>query len=154
MSYTLKGLPELRARIKAITPNSPDLMRSLAVIVTAEAKYLVPRRTGNLGRSIQIGYVTRNSAQVKATANYAGYVEFGTRPHIIRPRNAKALRFAPGAGSRLSGTPRRNAHNIIFAKKVRHPGTRPRPFMEPAVRIAAKAAGLAAQIIKHWNDAA
>lgn len=39
-----------------------------------------------------------------------GYYEFGTRPHIIRARNAHALRFM------MDG-------QLVFAKYVHHPGT-------------------------------
>jgi hypothetical protein len=153
MTVRIEGVPELKARIKAITPDE-RLMRRLAVAVTGEAKRLAPRRTSNLSRSIVVGHVGSDTAQVKATANYAAYVELGTRAHEIRPRNAKALRFAPGRGARLTGTPRRGAKNIIFAKKVRHPGTKAHPFMAPAIKAAARAAGFAAAIIKAWNEAA
>lgn len=153
MTLRVEGVPELKARVNALTPDR-QLMGRLALAVVGEAKRLVPRRTGNLGRSIVIGHVEPLSAQVKATANYAAYVELGTRAHEIKPRKAKMLRFAPGSGSRLSGTPRKNAQNIIFAKKVRHPGTKPHPFMAPAIKAVAHAAGLAAEIIKAWNDAA
>lgn len=150
----IRGLPELRARVKAIEPNE-DLMRRLAVSLVAESKRRVPRRTGNLGRSIVIGHVGRTEAQVKATAGYAAFVELGTRAHDIRPRRAKALRFAPSASARrLTGTPRKGARDIIFAKKVRHPGTKAKPFMAPAIKAVARAAGLAAAVISAWNDAA
>ena len=47
----VKGVPQLRSRIKAITPDR-DLMRALALSAVREQKLLVPRKTGNLGRSI------------------------------------------------------------------------------------------------------
>jgi hypothetical protein len=50
------------------------------------------------------------------------YVLDGTRPHIIRPRRAKALRFEVGGG-------------VVFAKRVRHPGTRANDFMGRALRL-------------------
>ncbi|MFD6936263.1 hypothetical protein ACFWAP_08940 [Streptomyces goshikiensis] len=49
------------------------------------------------------------------------YVLDGTRPHIIRPRRAKALRFE------IRG-------REIFAAYVRHPGTRPNDFLGRALR--------------------
>lgn len=49
------------------------------------------------------------------------YVLNGTRPHVIRPRRAKALRFDIGG-------------RTVFAKVVHHPGTRPRDFMSEALR--------------------
>jgi len=47
------------------------------------------------------------------------YLEQGTRPHIIRPVRAKALRFE------VNG-------EVVFARLVHHPGTRPYPWLMPA----------------------
>lgn len=66
----------------------------------------------------------RNSIKVKAIdggiliwmADYGKMVEFGTVPHIIRPVNKKALKFKSGK-------------EVVFAKEVHHPGTRPNPFI-------------------------
>ncbi|MHA6764682.1 HK97-gp10 family putative phage morphogenesis protein [Streptacidiphilus sp. PAMC 29251] len=57
------------------------------------------------------------------TANvpYAGFVLSGTAPHDIRPRNAQALRWDGPGGP-------------MFARVVHHPGTRPDPFPERAIR--------------------
>ncbi|WP_308416876.1 hypothetical protein [Streptomyces sp. AJS327] len=49
------------------------------------------------------------------------YVLYGTRPHIIRPRRAKALRFDVGG-------------RTVFAAVVHHPGTRPNDFLGRALR--------------------
>jgi hypothetical protein len=46
----------------------------------------------------------------------------GTRPHLIRPRRARALRFTVGG-------------DVVFAKLVRHPGTRANNFMSRALRL-------------------
>lgn len=50
------------------------------------------------------------------------FVLKGTRPHLIRPRRAKALRFD------VDGT-------TVFAKLVRHPGTRANDFMARSLRL-------------------
>lgn len=55
-------------------------------------------------------------------------VNDGTRPHIIRPRRAQALRFRMGG-------------RIVFAKLVHHPGTRARPFLDRALREVAALRG-------------
>lgn len=54
---------------------------------------------------------------------YAEYVIKGTKPHVIRPVAAKALRF--------TGT-----HGATFARVVHHPGTRPNDFPTRAMAIA------------------
>jgi hypothetical protein len=86
--------------------------------------------TGALRRSI-VGRVVRRDASgtsgvVEATAAHAVFVEDDTRAHDIRPRRASALRWTEGG-------------EVRFARVVRHPGTRGKPFMGPAA-IKAEAA--------------
>lgn len=147
----VKGVPQLKARLEAITPQ-PDLMRNLGLTAIAEQKRLVPRRTGNLGRSIGIGSVTDTVVETVATANYAAFVEFGTKAHEIVPRTKKALRFALGGAATLAGRPRAGA-SVIFAKRVKHPGTKAKPFMRPGAKRAIDKLGVDA-IVEAWNDAA
>lgn len=156
MAEQVRGLPQLNARLRAISsPLAGErLMRRLALATVREAKLLVPRRTGNLGRSIHVASVSATEAAVVASAHYAAYVEYGTRPHEITPKARKALRFAASAaGARLSGTPRTGAA-VVFAKRVHHPGTRPEPFLLPGARKAVGTAGLDQQIVAEWNGAA
>lgn len=51
------------------------------------------------------------------------YVIYGTQPHIIRPRRARALRFEVGG-------------RVVYAAYVRHPGTRPNDFLLQALHEA------------------
>lgn len=87
-------------------------------------------RTGRLGQSIRAEGVENAgemvvSGSVTANTDYALYVHEGTRPHLIRPKRAKALRFEVGG-------------RVVFAKLVRHPGTKARPFLRNAgERVAA-----------------
>jgi hypothetical protein len=62
-------------------------------------------------------------ASIQALAPYAVYVEKGTRPHEIRPVNASVLAFEV-------------AGRMVFTPIVRHPGTKPNPFMQRAVEDA------------------
>ncbi|MGX1514042.1 hypothetical protein [Streptomyces collinus] len=50
------------------------------------------------------------------------FVLDGTKPHIIVPRRAKALRFEAGG-------------SVVFAKRVRHPGTKANNFLARALRL-------------------
>lgn len=73
-------------------------------------------RTGHLEQSISWRPLP-NGAEVYAQAGYAGYVERGTKPHVIRPRPGReALRFK-GAGG-----------GFVIRRSVRHPGSKPHPF--------------------------
>jgi hypothetical protein len=148
----LKGLPQLLSRFNAIKPNE-RLMRDLALSAVREQKIEVPRRTGNLGRSIRIGRVTPNEAQTIASASYALYVHEGTKAHDIRPKNRKALAF-PAAGSSTLGGRVRSGGRVRFAKRVRHPGTKANPFMLRGARKAVEGLGFASYVIERWNRAA
>lgn len=152
MSVTVKGVNELRSRLTAIKPN-PGLMRSFALAAVREQKLLVPRRTGNLGRSIRVGAVSPTFAETVATADYAAYVELGTRPHVIVPKRAKVLAFpADRASATLSGRIRAGGRPV-FAKRVNHPGTRAKPYMVPGAKKALDDLGVEA-IVEAWDGAA
>jgi hypothetical protein len=148
----MKGLPQLLSRFNAIKPNE-RLMRDLALSAVREQKIEVPRRTGNLGRSIRIGRVTPKEAQTIAAASYALYVHEGTKAHDIRPRNAKALAFPAAGSATLAGRVRKGG-KVRFAKRVRHPGTKANPFMLRGAKKAVEGLGFASYVIEAWNRAA
>jgi len=60
-----------------------------------------------------------------------GILTHNTPPHIIKPKNKKALKFEVGRIERLSG--KGGKKKIVFAKEVRHPGTRPNPFIRNTI---------------------
>ena len=112
----------------------------------AEIKYLnlkTKRHTGRLAQII-VAMPEAGTAVVEPTAPYAEYIEYGTRPHIIRPRNKKVLASRQG-GFTKNGI----GYGIynIFGTEVRHPGTAARPFVAPAVSFGEK------QFIKHMEAA-
>jgi len=155
------GAAAAQRRITAISgPLGVKVTRQLALSTVREAKLLVHRKTGNLGRSIRVERVTETGALVIAAANYAAYVELGTRPHTITPKAAKALAWAKGpsggAFRRLSGATRTGTGrgDMIFARVVHHPGSKPYPFLIPGAKIAATKGGLKNIVIDVWNGAA
>lgn len=120
--------PELNNQARAFARRR---MASLQRRIATQARADVPVRTGNLGRSIGEGQIRFTgprtvSGSVHALADYAAPVHEGSRPHLIRPRKAQALRFQIGG-------------RTVFAKLVHHPGSRARPFLRNAgMRIAAR----------------
>lgn len=108
-----KVQPILAARLASVTRR-----------IANQARADVPVKTGNLGRSIRedeirfIGPFVAESG-VTAHAPYSAAVHQGTRPHVIRPRRAEALRFEIGG-------------RVVFSKLVHHPGVRGRPFLRNA----------------------
>jgi HK97 gp10 family phage protein len=92
-----------------------------AKFVFAEVREHAPVRTGKLRGSIALIKINDLHYVVGSPLEYAVFVERGTRPHIIRPKRARALRFEVGG-------------ETVFAKKVMHPGTEPQPFFQRALQ--------------------
>jgi hypothetical protein len=92
----------------------------------AKANHDYIDRSSNLTNSIgpdgPTGSFRNNDLQaiVSAGAGYAVFVELGTKPHVIKPKYRKALRFPVPGG-------------FAFSKGVKHPGTRARYFLKGAV---------------------
>lgn len=104
-------------------------------------------------------------------AGYAAFVEYGTRPHRIVPKRKKALAFPSqklttqrfGAGARLSFRKTGNLTNrsvarfgnaaFVVTKSVRHPGTKPQPYLVPGAREALDQVGIASTIIDVFRKA-
>jgi len=155
MSVTVRGMPALQKRLRALG-DTRDIMRQIQIETIAEAKAKVPRKTGFLARSIVPGNLDDDFAIINVNAPYAAAVEFGTKPHVIVPRNARVLAWPSSEGGRrLSGRARKGTKSgdMTFAKKVNHPGTKPQPFIVPAA-LSAIGHHFAGAIIKLWNGAA
>ncbi len=146
---TIHGVPELQTRLRRLKPDR-ELMSELGLSAIREQKLLVPRKTGNLGRSIGLGSLSATVVQTRATADYAAFVELGTVAHDIVPVRAKALRWPAAGAARLSGAARKGGA-VLFAKRVHHPGTKAKPLMLPGARRALELSGLKDLFIKRWN---
>lgn len=96
-----------------------DFKKLLAINLVNELSRVAPVDTGNL--RLKIDWRIKNNNIEIFMPDYAIYLEFGTAPHIIRPKNAKALHWKSGG-------------NDVFAKVVHHPGTQPQPFIRNTFR--------------------
>jgi len=106
-------------------------IRSTLRRVRTRAVLRCPVRTGNLRNSLREELLVRGDlieGAVGTDVVYALAVHDGTRPHTVRPRRARVLRFVAGG-------------EVVFAARVHHPGTRPRPFLREALREVAGPAG-------------
>lgn len=80
-------------------------------------------RTGALQRGTKASVVRLSSGKLLRITNrkaYAKSIEEGSKPHIIRARKAKFLRFIVGG-------------HYVYRRFVRHPGTKPYWFLRSAV---------------------
>lgn len=177
----IEGIDGLQRRLKAIA-DTRELLKEMQKETVVEAHARVPVKTGDLYRSIVPGTLTKDSARVIAAKSYAGFVERGTKPHRIEPRNAKVLAWpATAAGRRLSG--RANARALSgsaglgvagggfggisikrvgktgkssgtfrYARGVDHPGTRPMPYLMPGAKAAVAKVG-GSFFVHAWDEA-
>lgn len=83
--------------------------------------------------TIEIGKDGTGSATVYTNNEIYAYVNYGTKPHIIRPRNGRFLTFYTpfkaktrvrflGSGNGSKG------NNFVLTKEVHHPGTEAREW--------------------------
>lgn len=157
VSVRIDGLAELHAACKQLPANIRNnimrgALRAGGNVIAVEARRRVPVRSGQLQASIRVSVrktLYGITASVKAgdrfrvfkgkgTATkypyrtrragggfdyhapfYAHFVEFGTKPHTIKPRRGKRLAFVV-------------VSKVVAVPMVKHPGTKPRPFLGPA----------------------
>ncbi len=95
------------------------------LLVSGTAKRLAPYRTGNLRRSI-VSQATAlqggTAAIITAAAKYARPVEYGSKPHT------------PPFGAIQRWARRKGLSAGAIWMTIRRRGTKPHPFMEPALK--------------------
>ena len=107
----LRELPdEIKNDVRKVVKNS-------AFNIERNAKSSASVKTGHLRRSISTKMGDMEATIHTSNLKYAPMVEFGTRPHIIRAKNKKAL-YWKGA-----------THPV---KQVNHPGSKAKPYLIPA----------------------
>ena len=108
------------------------LLRSTARSVLNSAKLRAPVDTGQLRNSHHIGNTQVGGGvlrtEILAAKEYALPLHEGTSARIIRPQNAKALRFEVGG-------------KTVFAKYVNMPARAGRPWLLNSLRSAAAPKG-------------
>ncbi|GGW15751.1 hypothetical protein GCM10018980_51850 [Streptomyces capoamus] len=107
--------PSSRAHVDAAIN---DWLEQLGDAILSDARDYVHKRTGRLRDSLRREVHDKVLRVGSLDCNYATDVELGTAPHVILPRNKKALHW-PGAD-----------HPVA---RVNHPGTAPHPYLRPAL---------------------
>ncbi len=85
----------------------------IAIRLQNELIIAAPVDTGRLRNSILV--TSKGTTLIITMVDYALYVEFGVPPHIIKPKDKKALHWG--------------GKNGPIVKEVHHPGQRPNPFI-------------------------
>lgn len=106
------------AGVAAVDAEMMKFLVTRARRVQRNARRMAPGRMGRKINAVVVGRHVRIESSHPATM----YVIKGTRPHIIRPRYRKALKFT------VSGS-------TVFARVVHHPGTKANDFLTKALRM-------------------
>lgn len=135
IEVNVEGIEAIRATFARLVPEAQaQVLRGLAQVAFDAAQQQVDThtQTGALARSLRLrsdgddGWIIDHDQQ---HAPYAIFLHFGTRPHLIKPKDKKALRWPGGSGSKT---------NFIFAKWVHHPGYEGHPYLIEAADEAVK----------------
>lgn len=119
---SIAGIESIRRQMLRLVPDlSREVAGATAQQVYEQARIAADRhtKTGALVRSLKMRktgpdrYAVEHDLQ---TAPHALFVHWGTKPHIIKPKNKKALRWVSGNG-------------FVFAKIVHHPGYKGDPYL-------------------------
>lgn len=108
-----------------------EIVRRVTRRVLNRSAILCPVDTGRLRASGRMDF--KNEPQgpigiVTYPVKYAAFVHDGTRPHIIKARRGRALKFEMGG-------------RTVIVKSVRHPGFRGKPFLRLAAEEIARSEG-------------
>jgi hypothetical protein len=138
---------KFRAEIRRSHQQLVDLRKLRAAIdqgldQSAQQVHIDLARPTNTWRT-QVKFTVKKLAyarEIKTSNAVYSYVSGGTRPHIIRAKNGRALAFGPSSpktrpGSLEGGSGSRGSADT-FRQQVRHPGTDPRNFDKLAAELA------------------
>jgi hypothetical protein len=126
---SLKGGPELRARIKAISTVFKPYARKWANSAVDIGKPLVPVKTGRLQGSIRVKSVTQYKAVV--SGHYTAYFIDAGAKHPSKSRKGRNTIFHPKSGFRM----------------------KPRPFRVRMATEALRRTPMRDEVVNAWNAA-
>lgn len=119
---SLLRLDAIRRQMLTLVPDlSRDVTEATAQEALTRARAAADKhtKTGALVRSLKLRRSGTNQLEVyhdPQIAPHAIFVHWGTRPHVIRPKTRKALRWVSG-------------NEFVFAKIVHHPGYKGDPYL-------------------------
>lgn len=113
---------------KGMFVSAQEIIRTAAVRIQHEAQTRAPVKSGRLKESISVRYTGPLSAVIGPSVHYAPYQEYGTGERGEFPTGAYEIKPKKAGGVlvfKVNG-------KTVYARKVRHPGIKARPFMRPA----------------------
>ena len=131
VSVRINGIDAAKSSVVALTPSvAASALRQMSQVAYDSMQAGAGRhsRRGDLFASVynrSAGALRREVGHDPQRAPHAIFVVFGTRPHVIKPKEKKALRWASGG-------------KFAFAKTVHHPGYKGDDYMTPAADAAVR----------------
>lgn len=96
--------------------------------IKARAKLQVGKDTGQLKNSIYVKHyrgAVNPYVMVGSKVRHAYMHHEGTNPHVIKAKNARALRFVYNGA-------------VVYVQKVNHPGTKPNRYLSDQLKHAVR----------------
>ena len=130
-----------KALSAGLTQFTLSLFRSVQRVID-EGRAFTPRThhlQQNIRANVDEEILNQGKAEIVADTSYAYYVEFGTRPHVIRPKKRSVLRWALDEKKceekikNAKGNKDKDDLCWVYAKYVNHPGSKPYPFFRKAI---------------------
>ena len=131
--------------IKVQVKGMGDLLKTIGYAILNDAENTVRNELNTnpngLAQHFYLKVISDNEIEIGNDSPHAEYVEYGTLPHWIRPKNKQALSF-PRTGSRGTtrnrgvfeyGGKKTTTKNIVV-KYVFHPGTAPVRYFGRAIQ--------------------
>ena len=118
----------LQRRAEGAPERAEAILKAVASELERDIKERAPKKTGKMADSIKVSFPDPLTVQISGNAVMA-YQEFGTKPHVILPKNKPYLMFKTKDGK------------WVRTKRVNHPGTPANPFVRPAVSELLKTLG-------------
>ena len=129
----MQGLEDINKTLRYI---DEDMQNKFLVLTTKDAYKSVKKRaevhhdTGNMENNITYRvrkkelygevYIEDHNMLTSDNINYALFVLFGTKPHAIKPKDKKTLRYS-------------GVHGFVDSKRVHHPGYKGDNFLKKGV---------------------
>lgn len=135
---SLQGADGLARRLHALSDSMHGYPADWGQDYVAAARPQIPVLTGKTRESVGVSESSEDHVEITGSA-VAQMIDGGTRSHEITPHGSR-LRF-------------QDRGRTVFSRKVDHPGTRARPFIERAAEEATDRNPMAPRVIDAWNRA-
>lgn len=140
IELNIEGLDAIRDTFKRLVPDvQQQVLKDLAQTAHTHAQSQVDihTKTGALARSLflkpdgESAWIVGHNLQ---TAPHAVFLHWGTRAHVIKPRDKKVLRWVGEKGATTRNAQGRfvSGTKFIFARFVHHPGYKGHAYLVEA----------------------